>query len=69
MIKINILNEEQTDYHVTPHVVLRNTQGQLCSIPIRNLETEYNHEETLDKLKLKNILYNNWPIFLQNYQY
>lgn len=42
------------------------TQHLFCGIPGKNTYPESNHEETSDKLKLRDILKNKWPMHFKN---
>ena len=57
MIKINVVSEGQMDISCASGCEnLRKTQHHFCSIPSGSAQTESNHKETSDKLKMKNIL-------------
>ena len=45
---------------------LRRTQYPFCGISAKNEQPESNHEETLDKQKLKDSPQNNWPMLFKN---
>lgn len=48
-----------------PPAMLCRGECNIC-YPAKNTEPESNHEETVDKPKFTEVLYDNWPVLFMN---
>ena len=56
-------------YHITCHGTnwrMHRAQTHFWDVLAKDAKPKSNHEEPLDKLQLRNILQNNWPVILVN---
>lgn len=64
---MSITRNGTNQYHVLPDMMhWKKTTHRFCYIPGKNAELQSSHEATSDKLKLRNIIQNNWPVLFKN---